>query len=138
MGFRTFPGKFLVCEQFAGNPCRVVETVRFYTDRQTHTHKHTGMKLFVRYIMYPVYSQVSIGRHGPFMQSPSHLAIYAVTQSLYAVTQPRCSHSVSHPALYAVAQPIMQSPSPICSTSIPLLHELRQRSTTKTERREKH
>ena len=40
MGLRTFPGKFLVCVNFGGNPCRDVETLRFYTRRHTDTHIH--------------------------------------------------------------------------------------------------
>ena len=60
--------------------------------------------LFICCTPYTVRS-LSICSHGPCMQSPSHLALYAVTQSLYAVTQPHM-------------QSLSQSPSPICSHTV--------------------
>ena len=35
---------FSACVKFGGNPCRDVETVRFYTHRHTDTYTHTRMK----------------------------------------------------------------------------------------------
>ena len=60
-GLKTLPRQiFSVCVKFGGNPCRDVDTLRFYTHRQTdrqtdrHTDTHTGMKLYIIPAVRPV------------------------------------------------------------------------------------
>ena len=38
---------FSACVKSSGNPCRDVDTLRFYTHTHTHTHTHTRMKLYI-------------------------------------------------------------------------------------------